>query len=135
MITVRADDFTEKQLAEIALAIQDRWEVPTFVKIREIVIVDEDVTDRQREELNRFIERGLASIFEDLGLAGAFKFVKISKNRFALERVPGSFLPKWMSDIEIPHKNPENVYECPHCGRRFRTDLELSMHTKLHYLA
>jgi hypothetical protein len=134
LIAVRADDFTEKQLAEIALAIQDRWEIPTFVKIREIVIVDEDVTDRQREELNTFIERGLSSIFEDLGLAGAFKLVKISKNRFALERVPGSLLPRWMSDIEMLHKTPENVYECPHCGRHFRTDLELSMHTKLHYL-
>lgn len=134
MITLRADDFSEKQLAEIALAIQNRWEVPTFVKIREIVVADEDVTDRERQELNRFFERGLASIFQYLGLDEAFKFVKTSKSSYALQRVPGSILPKWMSDIEKPTRVPDNVYECPHCGRRFRTDLELSMHTKIHYL-
>ncbi|MDG6905227.1 MAG: C2H2-type zinc finger protein [Nitrososphaerota archaeon] len=133
MITLRADAFSEKQLAEIALAIQNRWEVPTFVKIREIVIVDEDVSPRERQELSQYFERGLANIFQSLGLADAFRFVKTSKNGYSLDRIPGSDLPKWMSDIEV-QRNPENENACPHCGRRFRTDIELSMHTKLHYL-
>jgi len=115
MLTIRSDDFSEKQLAEVALAIQNRWEVPAFVKMHEIVVVDEDVTDRAREELTRFFERGLANIFENLGLAESFVFKKISKTKYLLERIPGSNLPQWMTDIEVPTRIPEGVYECPHC--------------------
>ena len=116
--------FPKSRLAEIALAIQNRWDVPTFVKMHEIVVVEEDVTDRARQELTRHFERGLAAIFEQLGLAEAFKFVKTSKNKYSLERVPGSILPRWMADIEAPSRAPEGVHECPHCGKQFRTDLE-----------
>ena len=115
MLTIRADEFSEKQLAEIALAIQNRWEVPAFVKIHEIVVVDEDVTDRERQELTKHFERGLATIFQNLGLAEAFKFLKTSKTKYLLERIPGSNLPKWMTDIEAPTRTPPGVYECQHC--------------------
>jgi hypothetical protein len=134
MLTVRSDDISEKQLAEIALAIQNRWEVPTFVKMHEVVVIDEDIEDRARKELSRHFERGLTTIFENLGLANAFKLVKLSRTKYGLERIPGSVLPQWMSQIEATHVIPEGVFECPHCGRRFPTDLQLSMHTKLHYL-
>ncbi len=43
LITVQTKDISEKQLAELALAIQNRWEVPTFVKKHEIAVIDEDV--------------------------------------------------------------------------------------------
>lgn len=135
MLIVHSDDISEKQLAEIALAIQNRWEVPTFVKKHEIAVVDEDIEDRARQELSRHFEKGLATIFENLGLVNAFKFVKLSKTKYGLERIPGSTLPQWMSQIEATPKVPEGVFECLHCGRRFPTDLQLSMHTKLHYLA
>ena len=115
MLTIRSNDFSEKQLAEVALAIQNRWEVPAFVKMHEIVVVDEDVTDRAREELARYFEKGLANIFENLGLAESFEFKKLSKTKYVLERIPGSNLPQWMTDIEVPSRIPEGVYECPHC--------------------
>ncbi len=134
MLTIRADDFSEKQLAEIALAIQNKWEVPTFVKMHEIVVVDEDVTDRERQELTKYFERGLATIFQNLGLAEAFKFQKTSKTKYLLERIPGSNLHKWMADIEAPTRTPPGVYECMHCGRWFRTEIERNLHTKIHYL-
>ncbi len=134
MLTVRSDDFSEKQLANIALAIQNRWEVPTFVKMHEIVVVVEDVADRARQDLEQHFEKGLAVIFENLGISEAFRFRKASNTKYLVDRVPGTPLPKWMSDIEAPARVPAGVYECMHCGRWFRTELERNMHTKIHYL-
>ncbi len=134
MITLQTDDISEKQLAEIALAIQNRWDVPTFVKMHEIVVVDEDLDPRVQTELIRDFERGLSTIFLNLDMSSAFRYERKGKNKFKIFRFPGSKLPSWMEDIEMPAKTPEGVFECPHCGKRFGTDVELALHTKLHYV-
>lgn len=134
MLAVRSDDFSEKQLAEIALAIQNRWEVPAFVKMHEIIVVDEDIDDRARKDLLTHFELGIETILQNLDLSQSIRLQRASKNKYKLERIPGSDLPKWTKDIEVQNRVPEGVYDCPHCGRWFRTDLELSLHTKLHYL-
>ena len=135
MLTIRSPDFSEKQLAEVALAIQNRWEVPTFVKMHEVMIVDDDLDDSARKELSTYFEKGMFTILENLGLAWAFKVSRVSSNKFALTRIPGSILPKWMSEIEQAPVVPEGVYACPHCGKQFPTEMQMSLHTKLHYLA
>lgn len=134
MLVVRSEDFSEKQLAEIALAIQNRWEVPAFVKMHEIVVADDDIEGKAREELVAYFEHGLQVILENLKLSQAINFRKASKNKYIMEKIPGAVLPKWTQDIEIPERVPEGVHECPHCGRWFSSDIELSLHTKLHYL-
>ena len=134
MITLKTKDISEKQLAEIALAIQNRWEVPTFVKMHEIVVIDEDIESFRQGELIRNFDAGLQTILENLELSSAFRYEKKSNNKFTIARIPGSSLPSWMDEIEKTPKTPEGVYECPHCGRRFNTDVEMSLHTKLHYL-
>lgn len=132
LITLETDDISEKQLAQIALAIQNRWEAPAFVKMHEIVIMDED------GELGRIpaedFQRGIRTIFENLELSGAFILKHKGKTKYYIEKIDGASLPSWMSEIEQAPRVPEGVHECPHCGVRFRSDLELSMHTKLHYL-
>lgn len=134
MIVLQSDHISEKQLAEIALAIQNRWGVPAFVKMHEIVVMDDDIERvAQRELLNDF-ETGISTIFDNLEMSGVFKFRRTGKSRYTMERVPGSSLPQWMDDIETPTRVPDGVYECPHCGKWFRTDMELSLHTKLHYI-
>lgn len=134
MITLKTKDISEKQLAEIALAIRNRWEVPTFVKMHEIVVIDEDVESFRQGELVRNFEVGLRTILENLDLSSAFSYEKKGNTKFTITRIPGSKLPSWMEEIENTPKIPEGVFECPHCGRRFNTDMELSLHTKLHYL-
>ena len=134
MITLKTKDISEKQLAEIALAIQNRWEVPTFVKMHEIVVIDEDIESFRQGELIRNFDAGLQTILENLELSSAFRYEKKPNNKFTIARIPGSSLPSWMDEIEKTPKTPEGVYECPHCGRRFNTDVEMSLHTKLHYL-
>lgn len=135
MITIQTDDISEKQLAEIALAIQNRWNVPTFVKMHEIVVMDDDLEGpAQREVVNDF-DRGLDTIFSNLELTSAFRCEKHGKNKFTISRIADSELPSWMEAIEKPTRTPEGVYECPHCGKWFGTDVELSLHTKLHYIA
>ena len=115
MLEVRSDEFSEKQLAEIALAIQKRWEVPAFVKMHHIVIVDEDVEDRARKELTTHFERGIETILQNLDLSKAVRLQRTSKNKYKLERIPGSSLPRWTNDIETTNRVPEGVFECPHC--------------------
>ena len=134
LITIQTKDISEKQLAELALAIQNRWEVPTFVKMHEIVVIDEDVEAFRRNELVQNFERGLETILENLELMNSFKYEKKGKNKFTLKRITGSAVPSWMEEIEKTPKTPDGVYECPHCGRRFNTDIEMSLHTKLHYI-
>lgn len=132
MITLETDDISEKQLAQIALAIQHRWEAPAFVKMHEIVIMDED------GELGHIpaedFQRGITTIFENLELSSAFIIKQKRKTKYYIEKIDGASLPRWMSQIEEAPRVPEGVYECPHCGVRFGSDLQLSMHTKLHYL-
>ena len=102
--------------------------------MHEIVVMDDDIERvAQRELLNDF-ETGISTIFDNLEMSGVFKFRRTGKSRYTMERVPGSSLPQWMDDIETPTRVPDGVYECPHCGKWFRTDMELSLHTKLHYI-
>jgi hypothetical protein len=132
LITLETDHISEKQLAQIALAIQNRWEAPAFVKMHEIVIMDED------GELGHIptedFQRGISTIFENLELSRAFIMKNKGKRKYYIEKIEGATLPSWMEEIEQAPRVPEGVHECPHCGVRFGTDLELSMHTKLHYL-
>ena len=116
------------------MAIHNRWEVPTFVKMHEIVVVDEDIEDMARYELAKHFERGFETILENLQLARAFRIARIGKNKFSLEKLEGANLPKWVNEIEGSSRVPEGMFDCPHCGKLFRTDMELSLHTKLHYL-
>jgi hypothetical protein len=134
MLILQTSDITEKQLAQIALAIQDRWEVPAFVKMHEIAVVDDDLEKRAAYELAKDFENGLSIIFENLEITSAFRLRRSSKSKYLIERIPGSELPKWMEEIEIPSLTPEGVFVCPHCGRYFPTDIQLSMHQKIHYL-
>lgn len=115
MLEVRSDEFSEKQLAEIALAIQNRWEVPAFVKMHHIVVVDEDVDDSARKELTTHFERGIETILQNLDLSQALKLQRTSRNKYKLERIPGSVLPKWTEEIESSARVPEGVFECAHC--------------------
>ena len=115
MLAVRSEDFSEKQLAEIALAIQNRWEVPAFVKMHEIVVIDEDIEDRARKDLVTHFEPGIETILQNLDLSQAIRLQRTSKNKYKLERIPGSELPGWTKDIEAQNRVPEGVYECMHC--------------------
>lgn len=134
LIILQTDHIREKQLAEVAVAIQNRWGVPAFVKMHEIVVMDDDAEDASRRELLQDFETGITTIFDNLEMTGVFKFRRTGKSKYSIERIPGSSLPQWMNDIETPARVPEGVYECPHCGKWFGTDLELSLHTKLHYI-
>ena len=137
MIILETDDISEKQLAQIALAIHERWNVPTFVKMHEIVVMEDDLEPAAAREILKDFEEGIYSVFEYLDILKAFRLTnrgKRGKPKYSIERVPGSVLPQWMNDIESPPVVPEGVFVCPHCGRWFATDIELSMHTKIHYL-
>jgi hypothetical protein len=134
VIILRTDHISEKQLAQIALEIQNRWDVPAFVKMHEIVVVDDDLDPRNAHELLNDFENGLSIIFENLNITSVFRLRRKGKTKYEIERIPGSSLPKWMGQIEQTPKVPEGVFECPHGGRRFPTDIQLSMHTKLHYI-
>ena len=115
MIALQTDDISEKQLAQIALAIQNRWEVPAFVKMHEIVVMEEDGDlPKGRIPLEDF-ERGMHSIFENLEISSAFRFERSGKSKYRITRIEGSSLPQWMDDINTPASTPEGVYECPHC--------------------
>ncbi len=102
--------------------------------MHEIVVIEEDVEGFRRRELVQNFERGLDTILDNLELNTAFRYEKRGKNKFTLNRIPGSTAPSWMEEIEKAPKTPDGVYECPHCGRRFNTDIEMSLHTKLHYI-
>lgn len=143
MITVRADYLSEQHLAEVALAIQNRWNIATFVKIHEIVVMDDEPEGLDFSNVvtapldSRTFEKGMQVIVENLELDQAFKLEREGKNRFRLRMVDSSKMPKWilmLGTTKTLRQTPEGVYECPHCGRWFKTELELSMHTKLHYI-
>jgi len=134
LIEIRTDHISEKQLAQIALEIQNRWNVPTFVKMHEIIVAEDDLEPRASHELFQDFENGLSIIFENLQITAAFRLRRTGKLRYEIERIPGTDLPAWMAEIEETPRVPEGVYECLHCGRRFPTDIQLSLHTKLHYI-
>ena len=115
MIEIRTDHITEKQLAQIALEIQNRWNVPTFVKMHEIMIADEDLEPRESHELFRDFENGLSVIFENLEITAVFRLRRRGKLKYEIERIPGSDLPGWMAEIEVKPRVPEGVFECMHC--------------------
>jgi len=102
--------------------------------MHEIVVVDDDLEPRNAHELITDFENGLSIIFENLRITSVFRLRRSGKGKYEIERIPGAKLPKWMEQIEDVPRVPEGVYECLHCGRRFPTDIQLSMHTKLHYI-
>ncbi|MHB1909253.1 MAG: hypothetical protein ACYCQJ_10355 [Nitrososphaerales archaeon] len=140
MIHVKIDRLGEQHLAEIALAIQNRWNVATFVKMHEIMILDDEQEVDSRlvtAPLDpRDIERGMQVILENLELDHAFKLEKNGRDKFTLKLVNPDNIPKWVqaSSTIRTQAPPEGVYECAHCGRRFNTEIEWSLHTKLHYI-
>jgi hypothetical protein len=134
VIVLQTNDISEKQLAQIALGIQNRWEVPTFVKMHEIVVMDDDLEGSAGRELLKEFETGVYEIFDYLEIIGAFRLHRLSKSKYSIDRVPGSSLPQWMEEIEKPPIIPEGTFVCPHCGRFFPTDIQLSLHQKIHYI-
>jgi len=109
--------------------------VPAFVKMHEIAIMDDDLDEATASHFIRDFENGLYEIFEYLEMMQSFKLSKgRKKGNYVIQRIPDSEIPQWMVDIETPPTIPEGVFECPHCGRRFPTDIQLSMHQKIHYL-
>lgn len=147
MIVIKADHLSEQHLAEIALAIQKRWNVATFVKMHEIIVMDDDVDDASlvddrdsgrviKSAINPGeVERGMGVIMENFELEHAFRLERKNRQKYLLKLVNPSALPKWLeranSDLRQP---PEGAFVCPHCGKYLGTQLELSMHTKLHYI-
>jgi hypothetical protein len=143
MLTVRADQLSEQHLAEIALAIQNRWSVATFVKMHEVIVMDDDDDEemgsssesskipRSKDE----VKKGLEVILHNLELDKAFRIEDRGRNKFQIRLVDSSAIPKW---VEKSSSNatqaPDGVYVCPHCGRWCYSELELSMHQKLHYI-
>ncbi len=103
------------RLAQIALAIQDRWDVPTFVKMHEIVIVEEDGNTPEQKIPPQNFQRGIGTIFENLEMGLSFRLFRTGKAKYRITRIPGSPLPRWMMDIEAPVNAPDGVFVCPHC--------------------
>src|SRR5579875_1883269 len=137
MITIQSSDLTENQLAEIALAIQNRWGVAAFVKMHEIAVVDDDEDfplEGPGKDSDENFEKGFKIIMERLKMDGAFVLEKVGRSKFRLLLVDHESLPTWLEETAKPKKLPEGVYECPHCGKWFDAELLLSMHTKLHYI-
>ncbi len=102
--------------------------------MHEIMVAEDDLDPTESHELFRDFENGLSIIFENLKITAAFRLRRSGKLKYEIERIPGTNLPSWMAEIEKTPKVPEGVFECMHCGRRFPTDIQLSMHTKLHYI-
>ena len=116
MITVRSDDLTENQLAQIALSIQNRWQVATFVKMHEIVVLDdEDYSEASSQIILQDFERGFRAIMEFLEIGSAFDLVREGKTKYKMSRVPNARLPNWITDTQAPSRAPQGIYECPHC--------------------
>ena len=138
MITIKVDALSESQLAEIALAVQNRWDIPTFVKMHEIIAMDDEELYENSKVITQPIDiesfqKGLSIILENLELIGAFSLERSGKSGFKLKLVDSSMMPKWIERIK-PRKAPEGVYECMHCGKWFNTEVERDLHTKLHYI-
>ncbi len=140
MIIIKSDELSEKQLAEIAIAIQNRWDVPTFVKMHEVVVSDdEEFYDEESRMITQPLDaetftRGFSVIMENLEMVGAFDLIQSGKAKYKLRLVDKTRVPRWMSEIDGRRPTPEGILECPHCGKWFNTDIELSLHTKLHYI-
>ncbi len=125
MIVVKSADLSEKQLAEVALAIQNRWNIATFVKMHEIVLLDdEDIEDDEEESGERVItmpldpdhfESGFQVILENLDMERGFRLQREGKEKFRLLLTDEKSTPTWMKETEVPRAPPEGVYECPHC--------------------
>jgi hypothetical protein len=138
LISIKVDELSESQLAEIALAIQNRWDIPTFVKMHEIIAMDDEELYENPRVITQPIgienfEKGLTVIIENLELGGAFSLVRSGKSDFKMKLIDPSKIPKWIDRIK-PQRAPEGVYECMHCGAWFNTEVERDMHTKLHYI-
>ncbi|MGI0078173.1 MAG: C2H2-type zinc finger protein [Nitrososphaerales archaeon] len=137
MITIRVDELSESQLAEIALAIQNRWDTPALVKMHEIIVDDEEIDQNSRDitqplDMETF-QQGFSVILENLELMGAFSLECEGKSKLRLKLVDGSKIPSWIKDLS-KSRTPEGVYECPHCGKWFSTEFELNLHRNLHYI-
>src|SRR5207245_10057395 len=112
------EDLTENQLAQIALTIQNRWQVATFVKMHEIVVMDdEDYDDSSPRFVLLDFERGFRAIMEFLEMSNAFNLTREGKTKYKLVLVPNAKLPSWSAATETPTKAPEGIYACPHCGK------------------
>jgi hypothetical protein len=139
LITLKSNDLSEKQLAEIALAIQNRWQIPVFVKMHEIMIVDDEEMEMTPGVVtvpldSRNMQKGFENILENLEMNHSFQIEKKGRDKFELKLVNPENKPRWMSEIEMSPQIPEGVFECPHCGKRFNTEIEKSLHQKLHYI-
>jgi hypothetical protein len=141
LITIKSKDLSESQLAEIGLAIQKRWEIPVFVKMHEIVILDDEPQNVESEPgvitlpLDpKHIEKGLGTILENLEMDHAFKIEKKNDSNFSLALTDPEKIPSWMNEIGKPQPVPDGVFACPHCGKWFNTEIERSLHQKLHYI-
>ena len=118
MIIVSIDQLSESQLADIALAIQNRWDMPAFVKMHEIIAMDEDIEDApgtltQPLDMENF-ESGLSVILGNLELLSAFSLERSGKSKFRLRLVDPSKMPKWIEE-KTNSGQPQGVYACPHC--------------------
>ncbi len=122
MIKIKADQLSEQHLAEVALAVQNRWNVATFVKMHEIIVMDDEVDDESLRRIvsapidAREVERGMRVIMGNLELDRAFALEKDGKSNFKLKLIDATQIPKWVerstSNMRQP---PEGVFECPHC--------------------
>jgi hypothetical protein len=141
LITLKTDYLSEQALAEVALAIQNRWNLAAFVKMHEIIVMDDEEADEISSHSTSLslnateIEKGIRVIMGKLELDRAFTLERKGKQDFRLKLVDPTLVPKWVeranSNLNQP---PEGVFACPHCGKWFSTEFELSMHTKLHYI-
>jgi hypothetical protein len=137
MLTLQSSNLNENQLAEIAMAIQNRWGAATFVKMHEIVVVDDDedspVTTQGRS-MDEDFEFGFRIIMDRLHMQRAFRLERSGKSKYRLVRIEGEPLPEWLEDAGKGPTIPEGYMQCAHCGKLFDDELLLSMHTKLHYI-
>src|SRR5579884_1790433 len=107
MITIQSSDLTENQLAEIALAIQNRWGVAAFVKMHEIAVVDDDEDfplEGPGKDSDENFEKGFKIIMERLKMDGAFVLEKVGRSKFRLLLVDHESLPTWLEETAKPKK-------------------------------
>jgi hypothetical protein len=139
LISIKSRDLSEPQLAEIALAIQNRWQIPVFVKMHEIMIIDDEEIEMTPGVItvpldSRQMEKGFDAILENLDMKRAFTIEKKGRDRFDLNLIDPSGIPSWMIEVNKPTPTPDGMFSCPHCGKLFRTEMERNLHQKLHYI-
>src|SRR5487761_751060 len=120
MITIKVDALSEQQLAEIALAVQNRWDIPAFVKMHEIIVMDDEELEKSPRTITQPLDmetfqQGLSVILENLELTSAFSLERDGRTKFRLRLVDSSRIPSWMEDLKTKRRTPEGVYECAHC--------------------